>query len=137
MTRSTRRHGVTLFELTIAILIVAAAMGSMVQLLAMTAVQRRNLEHRRLALQEVANQAERAALLPWDETAPDRLTAWQPSADLQRVLPAAACTAEVTDEPGPPTSRRIRLLVSWPNAAGQMVDPVALTIWKFQGGGIP
>jgi hypothetical protein len=85
----------------------------------------------------VANQAERIALLPWDETAADKLTTWQPSTDLATALPRATCAAEVTDEPGTPRARRIRLLVTWPNAAGQIVEPATVTIWKFSAEGSP
>src|SRR5436190_20650787 len=129
--------GVTLFELMVALFILTTAMAATVQLTAVTAGQRRTIEQRRIALQEVANQAERIALLPWEETARDKLTTWRPSADLTSALPQAACTAEVSDEPGMPRARRIRLLVAWPNAAGQLVDPVAVTIWKFAEEGQP
>ena len=132
-----RRRGVTLFELMVALFILTTAMAAIVQLVAVTASQRRTIEQRRVALQEVANQAERIALLPWEETARDKLTTWRPSADLTSALPQAACTAEVSDEPGMPRARRIRLLVAWPNAAGQLVDPVAVTIWKFAMEGQP
>jgi hypothetical protein len=131
------RPGVTLFELMVALFILTTAMAAIVQLTAVTAGQRRTIEQRRIALQEVANRAERIALLPWEKTAPEKLTTWQSSADLTAALPQATCTAEVSDEPGMPRARRIRLLVSWPNAAGQLVDPVAVTIWKFAEEGQP
>src|SRR5262245_6373187 len=108
-----RRRGVTLFELTIALFILSTAMAAIVQLTAVTAGQRRTIEHRRIALQEVANQAERIFLLPWDETSAEKLTTWQPSADLVAALPQATCTVEVLDETGGPQARRIRLLITW------------------------
>jgi len=121
----------------VALFILTTAMAAIVQLTAVTASQRRTIEQRRTALQEVANQAERIALLPWDETAADKLTTWQPSTDLATALPRATCAAEVTDEPGTPRARRIRLLVTWPNAAGQIVEPATVTIWKFSAEGSP
>src|SRR5437867_1367605 len=125
------RRGMTIAEMMVALFIMTTAMVAIVQLLAATAGQRRTLEQRRIALQEVANQAERVTLLAWDETAPDKLMTWQPSAELTAALPEATCTAEVDEGAGPLKSRRIRLLVTWPNAVGQMREPVAVTIWKF------
>jgi hypothetical protein len=129
--RRFRRRAMTVLELTVALFILTTAMVAIVQLVATTATQRRAIEQRRIALQEIANQAERIALMSWDETAPGLLTSWQPSSDLSAVLPQATCTAQITDEAGSPTYRRIRLLLIWPNAAGQPLEST-LTIWKFR-----
>jgi prepilin-type N-terminal cleavage/methylation domain-containing protein len=131
------RRGMTILELLVALFVLTTAMAALVQLLTVAASQRRLLEQRRIALQEVANQAERVALLNWNETAGDKLTSWQSSADLQGVLPEAKCTAAVSDEAGSPAARRIRLSVVWTNAAGQSVDPVTLTVWRFAPEGQP
>src|SRR5437762_10762011 len=61
--RAAARRGMTLFELTVALFILTTAMMAIVQLMAATASQRRSADQRRIALQEVANQAERVALL--------------------------------------------------------------------------
>jgi len=131
------RRGMTVLELLVALFVLTTAMAALVQLLTVTAGQRRLLEQRRVALQEVANQGEHVALLHWNETAGDKLTSWQASADLQAVLPLAKCTAAVGDEAGPPAAMRIRLSVMWTNAAGQPVDPVTLTVWRFAPEGQP
>ena len=94
--------------------------------------QRRTIEQRRAALIEVANEAEQVALLDWDEISPDEFQTWQPSAELAAALPEATCTAEVTEEISLPAARRIRLSVNWPNASGQLREPIAVTIWKFK-----
>ena len=126
-----KRRGMTIMELLVSLVILGAAMAALVQLVVLTARQRRSLDQRRVALQEVANQAERLALVAWDETTPERLKTWQPSADLVAALPRATCQASVRDESGEPARRRIRLEVVWTNAAGQAVEPVTLTLWKF------
>src|SRR5688572_27806204 len=108
-TPSTPRRGMTVLELTVALFILTTAMVAIVQVVATTATQRRAIEQRRIALQEIANQAERVALLPWDDTAAEKLTTWQPSSDLSAVLPRATCSVQVANETGPPSSRRIRL----------------------------
>jgi Tfp pilus assembly protein PilV len=121
----------TLFELTVALFIVSTALVAIVQLVAMTASQRRTLDQRRIAELEVANQAERMALLPWEQASPEKLTTWEPSANLMTALPQAKCAVAVAEEAGPPVARRIRLKVTWTNPAGQEMQPAALTMWKF------
>jgi Tfp pilus assembly protein PilV len=124
-------RGMTLVEIGVSLVVLGAALAALLQLVALAGQQRRSLAQRRLALQEVSNQAERIALLPWAETAPAHLTAWQPSADLTAVLPAAKCSIAASDEPGSPASRRILLEVAWTNVAGQPVEPVTLTVWRL------
>jgi Tfp pilus assembly protein PilE len=127
------RRGMTLFELAVALFILTTAMLAIVQLMAATATQRRLVDQRRVALQEVANQAERVALLTWGEVAPETLTTWEPSADLAKSLPQAKCEAKVTAETNEPRARRIRLSVTWTSAAGQAVEPATVTMWRFAG----
>jgi prepilin-type N-terminal cleavage/methylation domain-containing protein len=124
------RRGMTLIELTISLVILGAAMAALVQLVALAARQRRSMAIERACVQEVANQAERIALLPWDDTAAGKLTAWQPSEDLAAILPAAQCTIAVSDEPGAPQARRIRLEIAWTGPAGVPAGPVSLTVWR-------
>lgn len=125
------RRGMTIAELMVALFIMTTAMVAIVQLLAVAGGQRRTIEQRRIALQEVANEAERVALLSWNETTPEKFNTWDSSADLKAAVPNAVCSAEVSEEAGSPKSRRIRLAVTWPDAAGQMREPVAVTLWKF------
>ena len=131
MQHVSHRRGMTIMELLVSLLILGAAMAALVQFVLLVGRQQQSLHQRRLALQEVGNQAERLALASWDETAPDKLKTWQPSPDLVDVLPRATCQATVSEEEGAPASRRIRLEVTWTNAAGQPVEPVTLTLWKF------
>ena len=132
-----RNHGVTILETTVALTIVTAAALALAQLVGTAGKQRRTTYARQMALLEVANQAERIAVADWDSVTPEALTTWPASDELLEVLPSAKCAAVVTDEVGPPEGRRIRLSVSWMNAAGQEVEPVSLTIWKFREGQAP
>jgi Tfp pilus assembly protein PilV len=126
------RRGMTIAELLVALFVMTTAMVAMVQLLAAVGGQRRTIEQRRAALIEVANEAEQVALLDWDEISPEEFKTWQPSAELAAALPEATCTAEVTEEISLPAARRIRLSVNWPNASGQLREPIAVTLWKFK-----
>lgn len=129
--RARVRRGMTLAEIVIALAVLSLAMVAVVQLVGTAARQRRAGEQRRMALLEVANQAERLAVASWDDTAPDALNGWTPSDELLAALPEAQCRVEVAEQAGPPPARQIRLLVTWPNAAGQATKPVELTIWRF------
>ncbi|MBW8883213.1 MAG: hypothetical protein JF612_00245 [Planctomycetia bacterium] len=122
----------TIAELMVALFIMTTAMVAIVQLLAAAAGQRRTVEERRIALAEVANAAERVATLSWEETSPEKLATWKPSAEFTAALPQATCAAEVTEESGPPATRRIRLSVTWANAVGQTREPVTIALWKFK-----
>jgi len=121
----------TLLELIMSLMILGVALVSTVQLLATAARQRRSIHERRLALAEVANQAERIALLQWDEIVADKMTEWQPSAELADALPAARCSLRVSEKSGDAKARQVRIQVDWTNGAGQPVDPVGITVWKF------
>ena len=125
------RRGMTLLETMVALFIVSAVLLAILQLVSVTANQRRTLEERRIALQEVANQAERIAMLPWERTAPDEMKEWQPTDGLLDVSPQAKCAITVTAESGPPLARKIRLTVTETSAANDSIELAAITIWKF------
>ena len=82
-------RGTTLLECIVALLVLSLAMMGLAQLVLAASGQRRLTAARSLALQELANQAERIAALPWDDTAPEKFTTWQPSAELTAAIPAA------------------------------------------------
>lgn len=124
-------RGIILVEAVVALVVLLVAMATLAQLLSQAAQQRRLSEQRRLALEEVANQAERLALIAWEDATPENLTTWQPSDALLTVIPRPTCRMNVGDEPGELAARRIRLSVTWNDAAGQAGAPVELTIWKF------
>jgi hypothetical protein len=115
-----------------ALLILSFAVGGLLQILAIAASQRRTTEVRRLALQEVANQAEHIALLPWGELTDDQLAGRKPSDELLAAAPTATLKVTQVEEAGPPAARRIRLAVEWTTPAGDTAQPVQLTVWRHQ-----
>ncbi len=126
-----KRRGMTLLEAGVALLVMTAAIMAVVELVSATTKERRHRRQRQIALLELANEAERISLLPWDETAPDRLTTWSPSPMLQTAIAKPTCQFRVTEESQPPQSRQIVLSVLWQNAAGENVRPATLTVWKY------
>jgi type II secretory pathway pseudopilin PulG len=124
--------GMTLVETAAALVILSATMVALVQFVGLAARQRRASHQRQAALLEVANQAERLSLLGWDDVAPDKLTTWEPSEVLVAAIPQSDRQISVVEQGETPVSRRIQLRLSWTGAAGQELEPVELTIWKFR-----
>jgi hypothetical protein len=127
-----QRYAISVLEVTLALMVLTVAVTALAQLLTTAAAHRRSSEQRRIALQEVANQAERIALWAWDEVTAEKLAALQPTESLLAALPAAKLQATLAEEAGPPASRRVRIEVHWANSAGIEVEPAGLTIWKHQ-----
>jgi prepilin-type N-terminal cleavage/methylation domain-containing protein len=125
------RRGMTVLEMSIALLILTVALGGVLQLVSTAAKQRRTGEERRLALQELANQAERVAILPWDELTEAKLATLKPSAECEAANPTATIAATLAEDDGPPAAKRIRIEVAWTNAVGQQVDPLGVTLWRY------
>ncbi len=124
------RRGLSIVEVTMALLILSVAVAGLLKILTVAASQRRATENRRLALEEIANQAEQIALLPWEELTAEKLAARQPSADLLAAARSAQLTLTASEDAGPPAAKRIRIAVSWTTPTGESAEPVQLTIWR-------
>ncbi|HUE73290.1 MAG TPA: type II secretion system protein [Pirellulaceae bacterium] len=125
------RRGFSLTESVLALAVVSAATVLLAQILFAAANQQRVHEQRRVALAEVANRLEQASIVPWTELSKERLEPSSLSPAAQAVLPGAKLTATVSDESGELRSRRIRIELSWTNAAGERLPPVTLACWRF------
>jgi Tfp pilus assembly protein PilV len=136
-----RRRGVTIFEMTIALLLAGVVLAGMAQLLAALASHRRESERRLAAIHEAANQMERLAVLPWSELTPEATAAWKLSQEAADALPAGELTVSISDAElpveAPPAARRVEVEVAWRNSAGPMVDPVRVVAWRFPQEGQP
>ena len=127
------RRGLTILEVSISLIVLSFAVGGLLQILSLAAAQRRTSEVRRLALLEVANQAEQIALVPWEELTAEKLAARQPSEALRETVPSAKLAVTISDEPGPPSAKRVLLSIQWTTPAGDVgVKPVELAIWRHQ-----
>jgi Tfp pilus assembly protein PilV len=131
-----RRSGITILELTIALLLVGVVLGGLAQLLAAVASQRRESERRMAAIHEAANQMERLAVLSWSDLNSENTAPWKLSEEAADVLPSGALAIEVSDveltgEGAALPARRVTVEVAWQNSAGAMVAPVRLVAWRF------
>jgi len=94
----TARRAFALFEVIVAIGVLSALVGLVVELLASTSTQQRATDHRVLATLEAANAAEQATALGWADATPERLEKIKLSQSAQQSLPSAELAiAAVTD----------------------------------------
>lgn len=143
------RRGVTIVELSVAILLAGVVLAGVGQLLAVTAAQQREGHRRLTAMHEAANHMERLAALPWSDLTPERAAEFRLSDEAVSALPGAILTVRVreaetagseqeADDPlAALAARRLEVAVTWRNAAGRQVDPVRLTAWRFSPEGAP
>ena len=127
-----RRRALTVLEVTLALLILSFAVVGLLQILTLAASQRRSTEVRRLAVEELANQAEAIALAPWEVLTAEKLAARQPSAELLAAAPSVKLSITASDEAGLPAAKRIQLSAVWTTPAGESAQPVKLTVWRHQ-----
>lgn len=125
------RRGVTILEALLALAVLSLTFGLLAQFLAATAQQKRIGEQRRLALQESANALEQVAALSWEDLTTEKLAAVVPSPALTGAIPHAELKLQVQAEAGPPEAKRVRVEVSWPNAAGVTGEPIGLTAFFY------
>ncbi len=71
--RRSRRRGFGLVEMTIACVLLAAAMAATLQVVGWVALERRAVERRERAVLEASNLMERIAARPWDELTTEAL----------------------------------------------------------------
>jgi Tfp pilus assembly protein PilV len=132
-----RRRGVTIFELTIAVLLVAVVLSGVAQLLALVSAQHRERERRIAAMHEAANHMERLAALPLSALTEATAAQAALSTEAAALLPDGELTVRVeTAEPDvsgatAPPARRLVVAVAWKNASGAAVKPVRLVSWRY------
>jgi len=126
-----KRNGATIQEALVAILIVAAVLVGVTQLLAMVASQRRSAQLRSLAAREAGNLMEDLMTRPWSDLTPDTLAKVQLSEPCLQRLPDAELQIEVSAEDDTDQVRRVDIRIDWANAADQRCDPVRLVAWRF------
>jgi prepilin-type N-terminal cleavage/methylation domain-containing protein len=131
-TRQTRR-GVTLVEVSVAIVLLGVMAGLIVEAQTVRGRLQRAMHWRELATIEAGNLMEQVTALPWDDLNEEKLATMKLSDGLRQALPKAALHLAVDPVTGTdqPESRRIRLEIDWPGPTGEVVRPVRLTSWVY------
>lgn len=131
--RRFRRAGFTLFELTIAAILLAAVMVTAIPTLAWIVRVRHAAERQQVATLGVGNLMERVTALAWDEITPEALAAIALPESLARQLPAADLKISVVSTSETPEAKRVSIELRWQETpAGSLSPPVRLAAWVYR-----
>jgi Tfp pilus assembly protein PilV len=127
-------------EVTLTVVLLAVAMTTVVQVLGWTATERRAIERRQWAIQEVANLMERLTAEPYDAVTADSARTMALSGSIAAKLPEPELTIDVAEAradagqgqgQGRGEAKRLAIRLSWRNRAGLREAPVRLTAWIY------
>jgi hypothetical protein len=130
--RRPRHSGVTLIEVSVSILLVAALGSLLAQALVSRAGQQRSIEHRELAVVEAGNLMEQMTALPWNDLTQERLAQFTLSDNLRRAIPAAKLDVAIEPAAEKPEARRISISIDYPGPGGQPARATRLTSWVYR-----
>src|SRR3954466_13521164 len=122
--QKTARQAFALFEVIVALSVLSALVGLVVELLASTSAQQRAADRRVLATLEAANAAERVTALGWANATPERFEEIKLSEAAQQSLPSGELAISAVPESD--SSRRVQIQVRWHGAGGRDEPPVRL-----------
>lgn len=125
------RDGTTLFEVVVAVTLLAAGLAMTGQVLYSTSLVRRENERRQCALQEAANALERLRGLPWSELAAEAPPQLALSDVAAERLPQARLSIQIRDEVNAPAAKHLVVAVAWQLRNGQPASPVQLSSWRY------
>ena len=126
-----RRRGYLLIEVFVACTMVAALLALMINMISVTARERRTTERRAIALEQATNLLERASAIPHDELSPEKLAELALPADAAELLPRNTVQWTIADEDSAGPSRRVQVELTWHTSQGQVDSPVRLVAWSF------
>ena len=123
-----RRGGFTLVEVAVTAFLLAVALTLVVQTVSAVAAQRRSVERRQWAVEEVANQMERLAATPWDRLTPEHARGVSLSETARRLLPHAELAVALDDDTDGDV-RKVGIRLRWRERSEVWSSPVRLTVW--------
>jgi hypothetical protein len=126
------RRGMGVIELVVAGTLLGTLLVICLQLLTVTAAQRRIAEQRQLAVIELGNVMERLTVRPWGELTSKAGAAVKLSPSVAARLPGADLSIEVTASPADTDVKRIVVSLRWKDRSGQFVSPVKITTWRWK-----
>lgn len=129
-----RSRGITLIEVTAAIVLLATMVGICVQMLAALALQQRVAERRTWAIETATNLMERYAARDWNDVTPETAATLSLEPETSGVLADAKLAVEVIEEQTPVAAKQVRLNLSWDEPQADRSPTVRLSSWVFQQG---
>jgi Tfp pilus assembly protein PilE len=125
-----KHRGFTIWETTVALVVLAGLTTLCLQLAAVAADQRRQVFAELAATQEAANLLERTQTLEWDDlTTAAKL---QLSALARETLPQGRAEVIVDEPSGQPQGRRLAVAVHWRPQPGEPEHQVRLVAWRYK-----
>ena len=125
------RVGSIFLEVCVAVVVIAATLAIIAQLLPLASRQQRIIAMQQQATRLAGNLMERIMARPWEELESERLQRLIAPDELSS-LPEANVRIEVIPAEQP-VSREIRVSVSWTHLRGQTRQPVQLVAWRYLG----
>ncbi len=125
------RRGIVLIEVLTACGLLAVLLALCIQLLSLTAIERRHVERRAIAMQAAANLVEQASVVPFDQLTDEKLAAIEVSPGIARLLPDVKTMFTVVEEPHELTAKRVRVEIQWKGRGGRREPPVRLTYFAY------
>jgi hypothetical protein len=127
-----RRRGTTFLELLAALTVLAVATALCVQLLVVTAAERRAAWQREVANQEAANLMEGLSARPWDKLTTELAADLRLSPEALPSLPGGRADIRIDGPSGTPEAKRIIVTIEWHTSNGVSVGPVRLVAWRYK-----
>jgi hypothetical protein len=127
-----RRRGTMFYEATMAMVIAAAVLVCVTQILSLASQQRRATEYRSLAAYEAGNLIEDLMTRPWSELANKPLHEVPLSENCRQRLPKGRLQLEIASEGETESVRRLSIQIDWEVATDQRGEPVKLVAWRYQ-----
>jgi len=128
--RLTRRLGLTLVELTIAVAVFSVLLATSMKMIFVASSQMRANERRNVALQAVQAVSEQIENMAWDSLTTEAANQISIPELAKPYLPNAKLIVAVNDETDPP-AKRVVVEITWNGRGGQRSQPVRLTSWIF------
>ncbi|MFO0908234.1 MAG: hypothetical protein U0794_07720 [Isosphaeraceae bacterium] len=128
-----RRRGYVVFEVTMGVLLLLAAMALTVRLVYLVGSEQRAGDRRLWAVQTVSNLADRVGTEPYEKITRDRVATLAQVFGVSDRLPAGEWSAEVAEgRVGQIPVKRIQLRLRWKGRQGEWETPVRLTTWVYR-----
>ncbi len=128
--RRRRRRGVTIAESSMALLVVGLCASLIGELAWTAASQRRAVERRMVASQEIANLGDELRQWPWEDLTAERTARLQLSPLASATLPEAALSVSIVEETEPRPAKRLDVRVAW-GGDGDTSQSLEYSTWRF------
>ena len=135
--RGRSNRGFGLIELSIAAVMLAAAMVATVQVVSWVALDRRAVERRERAVVEASNILERITARPWDELETEKLATIMLAEPTAACLPGGSLDIKASTIEGPPARKKLAIEIRWRDRSGRTESPVRIVTWVYRRGELP